>query len=352
MRSRIVTGLVGITAAMAASALVAPLVKAQQGKAATTALSSAGNAATAERVATLLERRYVVPATGRLYGAMLRQRVASGAYAGFTDPAALGERMTADLQAVSPDGHLRVRAPRARQQPAGEAAVAPETEVAPGVAEARWLEPGVAYLRFTRFSDDPAAVAAVTDFLRSHADAKALVIDARGHHGGTQPLLAVFGNYLFGSERHLVDMDMSAAVVAEQGTPFPVDGKVMRRAAAPAGLVRFQHWSVPATDAPALFRTPVYYLTSHHTFSAAEHMAFMLKRTGRATLIGETTGGGNHFGGTEEVGSGLEMFVPIGRTSDPVTGRDWEKVGVEPDVAVPQARALDEALARIHAAKS
>ena len=33
-------------------------------------------------------------------------------------------------------------------------------------------------------------------------------------------------------------------------------------------------------------------------------------------------------------------FVPVGRTYDPVTGRDWETVGVAPDVAVPPEQAL------------
>ena len=63
-------------------------------------------------------------------------------------------------------------------------------------------------------------------------------------------------------------------------------------------------------------------------------------------MIGEATGGGNHFGGTEDVGSGLEMFVPIGRTTDPATGADWEGHGVAPDVAVAAVAALETALAR------
>ena len=38
--------------------------------------------------------------------------------------------------------------------------------------------------------------------------------------------------------------------------------------------------------------------------------------------------------------------IPIGRTFDPVTGADWEGVGVAPDVAVPAVQALDEAVRR------
>lgn len=164
-------------------------------------------------------------------------------------------------------------------------------------------------------------------------------------------MMGLIANRLFATPRHLANMDMAGAVVAEFGAPFPVDGKILRRTAGPDGIVRFEHWSVPAADR-SWFDVPVYYLTSRETFSAAEHMAMILKSTGRATLIGEATGGGNHFGGTQPVGGGLELFVPIGHTTDPATGRDWERVGVAPDVSVSADGALDEALRRIAAAGS
>ena len=39
---------------------------------------------------------------------------------------------------------------------------------------------------------------------------------------------------------------------------------------------------------------PVYVLTSHETFSGAEEFTFDLKTQNRATIVGETTGGGAH----------------------------------------------------------
>lgn len=310
------------------------------------------NAAVVEKVATLVEERYVIPAIGRRYAATLRANLKAGRYDEIADPAALADRITADLQAVAPDGHLRVRVPRA-QVPSptiapGAATPPPAKEVAPGIREARWIAPGIAYIAFERFSDDPAATVALTDFLRTHRDARALVIDARDHHGGSFPMLGILGDRLFAKPRHLVDMDVAKKVVEQYGVPFP-ECPELRQVAAPAGLVRYEHWSVPATDGGTLFDVPVYYLTSHRTFSAAEHMAMVLKSSGRATLIGEATGGGNHFGGTEDVGGGLEMFVPIGRTTDPRTGADWEGHGVAPDVAVPADAALDTALKLIAA---
>jgi hypothetical protein len=48
-------------------------------------------------------------------------------------------------------------------------------------------------------------------------------------------------------------------------------------------------------------------------------------------LIGERTAGANHFGGIEPIGAGLAAFIPVGRTYDPDTGKDWESTGVAPE---------------------
>jgi C-terminal processing protease CtpA/Prc len=71
-----------------------------------------------------------------------------------------------------------------------------------------------------------------------------------------------------------------------------------------------------------------------------------LKRTGRATLVGETTRGAGHYGGMIPMGSGYAAFIPVGRTFDPETNQGWEGTGVTPHVEVPADRALDEALRR------
>jgi C-terminal processing protease CtpA/Prc len=41
----------------------------------------------------------------------------------------------------------------------------------------------------------------------------------------------------------------------------------------------------------------------------------------------------------------LEVSISIGRTVNPVSGTNWEGVGVQPDVAVPAEQALDKVLA-------
>jgi C-terminal processing protease CtpA/Prc len=84
--------------------------------------------------------------------------------------------------------------------------------------------------------------------------------------------------------------------------------------------------------------------------SAGEHFALAMKRTHRAVLIGQPTRGANHFGGDLQLTEHFAAFIPVGRTFDPDTGRDWEGNGVAPDITCPEDTALDRALALEHRA--
>jgi C-terminal processing protease CtpA/Prc len=88
----------------------------------------------------------------------------------------------------------------------------------------------------------------------------------------------------------------------------------------------------------------VFVLTSGFSASAAEHFVLALKHTGRATIVGRTTYGANHFGGDQDLGGGFTAFIPVGRAYDPKTGKDWEGVGITPDIDVAPEEALIKAL--------
>ena len=70
------------------------------------------------------------------------------------------------------------------------------------------------------------------------------------------------------------------------------------------------------------------------------------KNLKRATLIGETTGGGAHPIEVHFIDDHFSIIVPVGRSISPITHTDWEGTGVEPDIKVPAADALAEALKR------
>lgn len=309
--------------------------------------TAAERRAVIEELATTLQRDYVFADAGAKYAAMLRANLAAGAYDSLSDPTAFGDKVTADLQAVAKDGHLRL-APAAafetrRPAPAGmPASTIPSGP--PGLEETRMIG-DVAYLRYNQFTGDPDGIAKARGFLLSHADARAVIIDARPHRGGGLGEMDALLPLLYPQKTALVRMEVAASLddtgpVRDGATLLPV------KASSPTHVAH-DHTITPDKTETRLQHVPVYYLVSRRSASAAEHLALAFKRTHRATLIGETTRGAGHFGGLQPIAGGrFAAFVPVGRTYDPDTGWDWEGKGVTPDVAVPADDALAEALKR------
>ncbi|MBA3958130.1 MAG: S41 family peptidase [Parachlamydiaceae bacterium] len=92
--------------------------------------------------------------------------------------------------------------------------------------------------------------------------------------------------------------------------------------------------------------TPLYLLTSNRTFSAAEDLIFHLKGLERATVVGETTGGGSNITKLFDVGEDFHIGIPIGSLVLPY-GENWDGSGVEPHVHVQAEKAQEKAVSLI-----
>jgi hypothetical protein len=300
--------------------------------------------AAALRLADLLEENYADPAIGARYAAALRAKAGQSGYDAAGTRTALAQALTEDLRAVAADRHLRVRPAPTGARPGGPgpggAAGMPQA-----VEEPRWLAPGVAYIRLNLFPGTPEAVDAARRFMADHAEARTIIFDLRTHRGGGLAEMDAIFPYLFERPTRLVVMDTRGNVDRGRQGPFE-QGPTLRTVPAEGDIVRREHVVAPHPTERRLFDAQVYVLTSEMTFSAAEHFTLALRRTGRAILIGEPTGGGGNFGGVRPIGAGLAAFIPVGTTRDPETGARWDGNGIEPHVRVPAEQALVEALAR------
>ena len=336
--------------AVAALAAMAPFAMAQSTPPAA-AEAPAYDAATAKKaVVTLadeLEKNFVFPDVAKRYAAALRTKLAAGGYDGAGDAYALAQAVTADLQAVAPDGHLAMHAPGGPQpqrvgQPSTQQQIGNAPLPPPQMEKAGMIAPGIAFVRFNGFFGQPDVLKAFTQFLDENAGAKTLIIDARTHRGGGLAEMDILFPRIFDKAQAVMVMDTRASV-AEANGPLPFRSLV--KVDAPAELYRNEHRVTPASPASPWAKAKIYYLTSGRTGSAAEHLASSFKGTKRATLIGETTSGAGHYGGTVPLGGGYSAFIPVGRSYFP-GGDGWEGTGVAPDVKVAPERALVEALTR------
>jgi hypothetical protein len=329
--------------AVALSLATQPIAAADPGPCGVTASrNSADTAACA--LAAKLESDFVYPEQGARYAAMLRANVAAGRYASLTGETA-AQAMTRDLQALQADGHLQVHWTDPAAVSSGTDQPRGPDEKFSFIEQPGWIAPGIAYIRINAFPHDQATTDQVAAFMRDHAGAKALIFDVRTHHGGGLDQMDAIFPWLFEKPTPLLTMATRRTV--DEALGGPSKGKPTMKDLSKSDTEVFrQHWALPNGDT-RLLGAKVYVLTSGASVSAAEHFALAMKRTHRAVLVGAPTGGANHFGGDFDLPGGFHAFVPVGRTFDPDTGKDWEGTGVIPDEVIAPQVALEWTLAQL-----
>ena len=283
--------------------------------------------------AALLDTFYVFPDVAKRMGDSLRARLARKEYDNYPNGITFAMRLNDDLADIAHDKHLRVNysARSLPPEPASSTgalppAPSPEDQARErafldrincGFVKAEQLPGNVGYLKFNTFADTamcaPTASAAMT-FL---AGTRVLIIDMRENGGGSPGMVAFVSSYLFDRRTHLNDLwTRRTGKTEEFWTRDSVPGR------------RFGG------------EKPIYVLTSTRTFSGAEEFTYNLKNLKRATIIGETTGGGAHPVAGHRIDEHFIIGVPFARAINPITHTNWEGVGVKPDIIVPANDAL------------
>ena len=175
------------------------------------------------------------------------------------------------------------------------------------------LSHNIGYLKLNSFPDlfvcKPTIAAAMTSL--NHADA--IIFDLRDNRGGQPDTVMLIASYLFDHPEYMYN---------------------------PRENTTERSWTRSPVPGNTLADKPAYILTSSVTFSAAEHFSYDLKMLKRATLVGETTGGGAHSGVWHRIDDHFGMGVPETKAINPFSDVDWAEIGVEPDVKVKAADAL------------
>ena len=294
-------------------------------------LDASRRAAIVDSVTAAMDTVYVFPDVGTAMIEDLRRRLAAGEYAEVTDPREFVGLLTEAFQAISHDRHLRVGVepppPSSEQEDPAEARRR-QFEAARrdnfGFVKVEHLPGNVGYLKLNGFSGFPEAGPTAVAAMNFLASSDAVIIDLTENGGGSPSMIQLLTSYLVDDITHLNSFYIRATDDTKQ------------------------FWTLPYVPGPRLPEVPVYVLTSGRTFSAAEEFTYNLKNLERATIVGETTGGGAHpvEGHTFDFGDyWVTMSLPFGRAVNPITGTNWEGTGVEPHLACSSKDALDTAYA-------
>lgn len=182
--------------------------------------------------------------------------------------------------------------------------------------KAEILPHNIGYLKLDFFPDTSVCLSTARAAMASLNGADVLIFDLRENGGGFQTMVSLIAAYLFDHPEYMYSP--REAPNEESWTRSPIPGN-------------------------KLADKPVYILTSAFTWSGAECFSYDLKMLKRATLVGETTRGGAHAGAFHRIDDHFGIGIPEVKAINPFGKSDWEAVGVEPDVKVKAADALETA---------
>lgn len=276
-----------------------------------------------------MNANYVAPAVAEQTGKAIAKKNAEGGYASAASAQAFSEVLAKDLREFSGDLHFGARVDESFRERSNvndvpsraEMDQMRDTTVRRGfdIEKVERLPGNVGYIELRGFGPTEFVGPAYTAAMSLMAGTNALILDLRRNGGGSPASVAYLMSHFFplGDVRHLNDLYIR-----------PTDETL-------------QFWTVPTVT--LRYDKPVYVLTSAGTFSGGEECAYDFQTQKRATLVGETTGGGANPVRPFAVGHGIVVAIPTGRAINPITKTSWEHVGVKPDIAVSAEQALQTA---------
>ena len=300
----------------------------------------------------VLNANYVVPQNAKAYVEALDRAVDNGHFSAALSVEEFISQTNKLIQETHPDKHLRLLTPEKfdlvmkmfygeqsdseTSEPAGHVANEHTSRQRASTGSLNSIGVGrvseisrdglnqIAYLELERFDASTRSVNFINRVFSTFSDSDGVIIDLRNCGGGEGEMVSILSSFFFAEPTHL--LSSSLQVDAYGNRPL------------------VERWTTPNELSDYFADKPLIILISEKTFSAAESFAFGMQAVGRAELVGETTGGGGYMNDFFALPYSLGASVSVGRTFDHRTGKDWQGIGVMPDLKVESDHALKTAL--------
>lgn len=282
-----------------------------------------------QRLNDLLEANYVFKDVALKTTAHLNKQLKAGAFDSKTDLSSFAEALTKEVQSVNKDKHMRIRPTPPYEAPENTPERLVEEHLnrlergrsmVGGFKAAKKLDGNIGYLDLREFAPLIIGAPIADQYMNLLSTSDAIIVDLRKNGGGSPAMVQYLCSYFFDERVHL------NSLYWRQGDRTQ------------------EFWTLDEVGGKKLPNVPLFVLTSSRTFSGAEEFSYNMQTRKRATLVGETTGGGANPGGGFKINPDLTVFIPTGAAVNPVTGTNWEGVGVVPEVKTSAEDALDKAL--------
>jgi hypothetical protein len=303
---------------------VVPFLTAQE-----KAIDKAFKKSSIETLNKLMNDFYVFPEVAKKTEVHLNKLLKSGYFDEFENTESFAKALTKEVQVINKDKHMRISARTIGAAPVHTVDRLFEEHLyyksrsrsnMAGFKEAKKLDGNIGYLDLRGFAGVQSGAPVADSYMKLLSTSDAMIIDLRKNGGGDPNMVQYLCSFFFDKKVHLNSLYWREGDRTDE------------------------FWTLDKVNGERMPDVPLFVITSPRTFSGAEEFSYNMQTQKRATLVGETTGGGANPGGSRTINDHLNVFIPVGKAINPITGTNWEGVGVVPEVMTTARDAYDKAV--------
>lgn len=281
---------------------------------------------------------YIFPEVAKETEKHLLNQLGKGHFNNIKTDESFAEALTSSVQSINKDKHMRIMVNPPYEEPENSPERMIEEKIYnmnrsrkfnSGLNSVKVMEGNVGYLDLRGFAGMESGKDVADAYMKLLSRTDAVIVDLRKNGGGSPSMVQYLCSFFFDEKLHLNSL-------------YYREGNVTK-----------EYWTLEEVGGTKMPEVPLFVLTSDRTFSGAEEFSYNMQTQKRATLIGQTTGGGANPGGTRPINENLRVFIPTGKAINPITKTNWEGVGVVPELVTSIEETMDKSyeLAKIAAEK-